>query len=394
MICVKPLQLSLNRILLLTIGLWPFERSKFTRLPMIVSYSVLITSIVFPFAKFATPKCTSQCIIEVCSVAFFFISFPIKYYAFWSNMGTVKLALKIIQSTYDELTDDSEIAIIKKYGTMAKRYTYVLTLLVTNSMFVFILLPFWPRILDVVWPANESRPHLPLQITMEYFLDQERYFYLFVLHANVIFCVGETTLLATGTIIIAYVQYTCGMFRVASYRMEQVMIGTLKRSDTEYKSLIYKRLVYAIDMHRKATKFLKLILSKFEIFFFILLITIIITLSLNLYRVFYELSTGYNIEKLLISFIFLSSHYVYMFISNLNAQQIIDHNEHVFATVYNIQWYTAPLHIQKMILFLLQRGTKAFYITIAGLFAGSLEGFTMLTSMSISYFTFVYSTSR
>jgi len=41
---------------------------------------------------------------------------------------------------------------------------------------------------------------------------------------------------------------------------------------------------------------------------------------------------------------------------------------------YNVQWYVAPLQIQKIILFLLQRSTKAFTMNIAGLFVGSLEG--------------------
>ena len=40
---------------------------------------------------------------------------------------------------------------------------------------------------------------------------------------------------------------------------------------------------------------------------------------------------------------------------------------------YNVQWYVAPLRIQKMLLFLLQRGTKAFNLNLGGLFVGSLE---------------------
>ncbi|XP_032687879.1 uncharacterized protein LOC116852028 [Odontomachus brunneus] len=393
MICVKSLQLDLNRILLLTVGLWPFERSKFVQLQLILSYGILITSIVFPLATFATTKCTLHLIVEVLSTEFLLILFSIKFSAFWFNLDTIKLIWEIIQNTYDELTDSSEVAILEKYGTIAKRYTYTLTLLVICCVSVFMFLPLWPRIIDVVWPANESRPHPPLQITMEYFLDHERYFYLFVLHINAIFCIGQTTILATGTIIIAYFQYICGMFKVASYRMEQVMIGTLKMSDAELKSLVHKRIIFAIDMHRKATKFAKLFQSKFEIFFFFLMITIVISISLSLYRIFYELSTGCDIEKLITSLMLLLSHYVYMFISNLGAQEIMDHNEHVFSTVYNVRWYTTPLHIQRIILFLLQRGTKTFYISLAGMFVGSLEGFSTLTSLSISYFTVVYSIS-
>jgi len=40
---------------------------------------------------------------------------------------------------------------------------------------------------------------------------------------------------------------------------------------------------------------------------------------------------------------------------------------------YNVQWYAAPLHIQKMMLFLLQRGTKAFHLILGGIFVASLE---------------------
>jgi len=42
---------------------------------------------------------------------------------------------------------------------------------------------------------------------------------------------------------------------------------------------------------------------------------------------------------------------------------------------YNVQWYIAPLHIQKIILFLLQRDSKNFTLSIGGLFVASIECF-------------------
>jgi len=42
---------------------------------------------------------------------------------------------------------------------------------------------------------------------------------------------------------------------------------------------------------------------------------------------------------------------------------------------YNVPWYQAPLYIQKLILFLLQRGSKAFTLKAGGVFVGSLECF-------------------
>ncbi|XP_018342329.1 PREDICTED: uncharacterized protein LOC108748587 [Trachymyrmex septentrionalis] len=98
-------------------------------------------------------------------------------------------------------------------------------------------------------------------------------------------------------------------------------------------------------------------------------------------------------EQLVLQLIYISVLYMYMFLSNYTAQDITDHNEYVFATVYNVEWYVAPLHIQKMMLFLLQKGTKAFHLILGGIFIASMESAATLMGTSISYFTVLYSTS-
>ncbi|XP_011061909.1 PREDICTED: odorant receptor 43a-like [Acromyrmex echinatior] len=81
-----------------------------------------------------------------------------------------------------------------------------------------------------------------------------------------------------------------------------------------------------------------------------------------------------------------------MFLSNLVGQQIIDHNNYIFVTAYEVQWYVTPLPIQRLILIILQRGIKSFGLKVGGLFVASLERFTTLINASISYFTIIYST--
>jgi len=36
-----------------------------------------------------------------------------------------------------------------------------------------------------------------------------------MLHINVAWCIGAMAMVATGTTLIAYFEYTCGMFRIA-----------------------------------------------------------------------------------------------------------------------------------------------------------------------------------
>jgi len=38
-----------------------------------------------------------------------------------------------------------------------------------------------------------------------------------------------------------------------------------------------------------------------------------------------------------------------------------------------MQWYAAPLYIQKTCLFLLQRGTKTYHIVVGGMFVATME---------------------
>jgi hypothetical protein len=45
-----------------------------------------------------------------------------------------------------------------------------------------------------------------------------------------------------------------------------------------------------------------------------------------------------------------------------------------------MQWYETPLVVQKIILFLLQRGIKNFRIVFGGMFVASMESAAMVKS--------------
>ncbi|XP_026825904.1 uncharacterized protein LOC105285842 isoform X3 [Ooceraea biroi] len=386
MILVETQYLSLNRILLLTLGLWPYERSKLIRLQLILLYSTVISFIIFQFTVFTTAKCSANLVIEILGIAFFFIFIMINYNSYYFNMDN---------DMYDELTDEIEIAIIQKYWSMARRNTEVLTLILLCGIFVGVFNAFLPNILDAALSTNKSQSPSTLHIMTEYFIDQKKYFYLIMMHKEAASCIGVTAIVATGTMTMLYFQHACGMFMIASYRIEQATSSiNLSDSNKRNKDLTCMGIIYAIDMHRKAMRFVNHILSAFHIYYFFMIAAAVISVSFISFRILEGLSSGCRIEQLLSPFLYLITLYIYMFLGNKTAQEITDHNNHVFATVCNIQWYIAPLHIQRLILFLLQRGTKAFNVVIGGLFVASLEGFATLISTSISYFTVIYSTER
>ncbi|XP_036138662.1 odorant receptor 4 [Monomorium pharaonis] len=84
-------------------------------------------------------------------------------------------------------------------------------------------------------------------------------------------------------------------------------------------------------------------------------------------------------------------HLTYMFILNYVGQEIINHGLQFFKASYNGLWYKAPLHIQKLLLFIMQKGTVNTVFICGKIYVGSLEGFATLTSTAVSYFTMIYS---
>ncbi|XP_011859342.1 PREDICTED: uncharacterized protein LOC105556838 [Vollenhovia emeryi] len=206
---------TLNKILLLSIGLWPYQQSKFARFQFVVFYTILSTGIIFQITPLITR--TSDLVIKVLSSVFFVVMFIIQYHNFCFNIEVVKNLLMEFQHTHNKLKDENEIAIVEKCGYIAKRYTIVLTGVGIGGMSSLVIFQIWLNIANVDLRMNASEPYYIF--IMEYFVDQEKYFYLILLHSNTVFCVGDITMVAVGTMLITFIEHICGMLRIASKKL-------------------------------------------------------------------------------------------------------------------------------------------------------------------------------
>lgn len=93
---------------------------------------------------------------------------------------------------------------------------YIYLVISMCSIFTISIALMWSHIINIVLPMNESRPHSTIQIlSIEYFIDQEKYFYLIYLHINAAIYIGATTIIGTGTMLIAYLKHACGIYTIA-----------------------------------------------------------------------------------------------------------------------------------------------------------------------------------
>ncbi|XP_032687881.1 uncharacterized protein LOC116852030 [Odontomachus brunneus] len=337
MINVEAIYFRFSKDLLEAIGLWPSRQTRLDQLRYALLFGILSTVIVFHFTTFMTAECTLELIVKVLASVFIFINIMIKYSAFWMNTVSIKKLMEQLQRTCGELKDKNEIAIMQKYGLISRRYTILLTASFVCGEFSFISIQCWSSILDIVQPRNESRPHV-IVFPMEYFVDQQKYFYLILLHINTAIFIGGITVPATLSVLVSCQECVCGMFTVACYRIEHAMsTDALRNVSLNSKNLISDGIIRAVDIHREAMKLSKFLMPRFEVAFGFLIMA---------------------------------------------------------GLSYNVPWYEAPLHVQKLIVFLLQRGTKDFTLSVGGFFNGSMKCFAALANTSISYFTVLYSTQR
>ncbi|XP_070152145.1 uncharacterized protein [Polyergus mexicanus] len=328
MISLETQHFNINRILLLIIGLWPYQRSLLVEFQLILLYGILMTFIVFQ----------------------------------------IRTSLKQLQDVCNEITDKNEIAIIEKYGDKAKRITITILFLGMFYQVTFTLIYIWPYIHHIMAFTNKSRSHSSVHIMTEYFIDQEKHSYLVTLHRHAACCIGLLAMITTGTMLLTYAQHTCAMISIACYRIEHAMDILLKGYKNEQKSC--EEIIHAVNIHRKAMNLINFLISNFSGSYFCLMAAGVLCLSCNLLRL--TSFTG-NIGQLILSLTNLIIQYVYLFLANYTAQEVTDHNEYLFTTVYNVRWYMAPIRTQKMILFLLQRGTKSFHLILGGVFVASLQ---------------------
>ncbi|XP_011345745.2 uncharacterized protein LOC105284145 isoform X1 [Ooceraea biroi] len=384
-ICVVDQHFSLNKILLRALALWPYHRTKLVELHLVLLFFIFISFILVQLTTFLTTECTPNMRIRIFSFVLYFTIYLIKYSCFCINSDTIRCLLDKFQYICDELKDEGEIAIIKEYGNEAKRFTLIMSVYSISNALILCLLPIVPRILGIFTSINVSEEYFMIHVPREYFIDQEKYYYYILLHMEANFFIGAIVLLATGTMLFGCIKYICGLFRIASCRIDQTMETSMFQSAGLSKDcVIYKKIVHAIDIYRKAVELVLIISAQLCDIIksnlvgscFSLMLVGVISLSLNLYGLHQALMLVSATEECLMYVTLTVVILIYMFIASYIGQEVSDHHNHVFISVYNIKWYVTPLYIQRIILFLLQKGTKNFYITFGGQFVMSMESAT------------------
>ncbi|EZA54420.1 hypothetical protein X777_05650 [Ooceraea biroi] len=385
----------LQRILLLAIGLWPYNQSNFVQFQFLLFSIVSNSFIIFQLTSIITSECTVDFIVKLLSIVSFSLASTAHYIAFWINIYTVKCLMERLQYVCNEVKDENEITIIKKYANSAEHISIFVTSCTVFCLLTITLMPLFPRILSTFLLVNISRPLYTTQFVTEYFVDKEKNFYLILLHTRTSFYIGMIAIVGGGLVGLAFLKHICGLFSIASYRIEHSIRSKLhEKTDLRNEMEIEKKIICAVDIHRTAIELSEFFISSFEGPYVCHMVLVVTSLCLNLYEIFQTALIRDKVEEFLLHSGFAFGLLLYSFLANSCGEEITEHYNDMFSCAYNVRWYTAPIHIQKLILFLLQRRCKPYGLKLGGIFTASLESFASLSTASVSYFTVIYSTQK
>ncbi|XP_011864034.1 PREDICTED: odorant receptor 45a-like isoform X2 [Vollenhovia emeryi] len=356
---------KLYRICLLSLGLWPYGDSYFKQIYAIFCIFTILFSIIAQLLKIFTMEYNLELVLTDLSFAIPFIAFLLKYSTFYILSQKIKELMEHIQIDWNGLQNEGEVEIIRKYAKTARNYMYAVVGLTYPSILLLIYISM-PDIFDVAALNKSHIPNLPFFV--EYFLDEQKYYYPILLHTIATITIGVVTILATETLFFAYIYHVCGMFEIVS------ILLTLNKENT-----IRVKLIDAIEIHQRTFEFFEYLTSTFALSYFFLSVLGVASLSINLFCLS-QVAILTNKKKDVAPFaVFVIGHFYYLFIWNYMGHKVIDSSTEIFKKAYETQWYTAPVQMQKLLLFIMQRSMKSCKLVMGNVYYVSLEQFTSVT---------------
>ncbi|XP_039311265.1 uncharacterized protein LOC120359044 isoform X2 [Solenopsis invicta] len=378
---------TLNRIMLSSVGLWPYQNKWHVRIQRMFCLLSFLSCIIVQLFTFLTLEYNLDLLVEVLSFIFPCLIVILKYTTYWAKIKSIKKLMEMIKYDWNTIRNEVEYEIIKKHTYTGAFYSQIFAVM-TYTMPTFIaFMHLIPNFLDFVAPLNQSRPHHWLILT-EYFVDSDEYFYPIFLHLIANLFLIQNTLMSTTSIYVAFIQHTCGMFEIASYRIEHAL------NNYKQRNLMFGRrcstctkIISAVDIHRRVIEFFEFLKETFIVMYFFLLGLGIASLTVSLYRAVITKGIIKNIMPITCVFI----HIFYFIFVTYSGQKVLNHSNDFLLRTYNSNWYMMPLHSQKLMLFVIKRSLKNCILLVGGIFVASLEGFATSMSLSLSYFMVLYS---
>ncbi|XP_047365384.1 uncharacterized protein LOC124955262 [Vespa velutina] len=315
----------------------------------------------------------------------------IKYYTYQIQRKNIQNLLKHTISNWKIWKTQEEMDIMHKFANEGRFLTLFYIIYISSSEIMFLILPFYPRLMDIIVPLNESRP-LRALITAYYFVDEEEYFYSIYFHMSIVIIIGITVIIASDSLFLVFNSHICGLFTAIRFRLEHLFIDSIDSGhsfDSRARKICFDNVVHSIKNHKRALEFADLIETSYSVSLMIQAFMGMIGLSVSLFQVLMLLDNKTEAFRFVISG---TAQYVHLLCICYPGQRMIDYSTEIRFNAYNGLWYEAPIEVHRLMLLIIRRSIEPCYLTAGKTFVFCLETYAKIVQTSGSYFMVILST--
>ncbi|RLU17633.1 hypothetical protein DMN91_009869 [Ooceraea biroi] len=381
---------KLHRIMFMAMGLWPYQNLFIRRIQSVFYFGIYCGNTFFQIAPFLTTTCDMDCTLKRVSYISICLVYLLHYSCFYFNSEAIKQILEHMQLDWKMFKScDAAMKILEEY--LYESYLFAIFVHFLIIVVTFVLGTFESRtfILDIIFPRNVSRQR-KLEVDLEFFIDKEQYFILYLIHEVAAVSIGSWAVMTLGTLLGTVGKHCCAAYKIASCLIQTTVTAhTLQFPVAQKMHFMHRNICLSVYIHRRTVEFCKNLLLSFDLWYSLLLLICVLSLSCLMFRLCNALMLFNDFYDILVSAIVLYTYIIYMFVGNFLVQSYTDHSIELVESTYNTLWYVAPLPIKKLFL-IMQKSIKSHKLVIGGLFVPSMEGFTTLVTTAISYFSVMY----
>nr|AQN78428.1 olfactory receptor 26 [Meteorus pulchricornis] len=239
-------------------GHWPFL-SPIRRNCVKCLVLVLISSILLPkLIKLIEVIHDIDGIIECVPMIGLHIGSLTKFFNWIVNSNKMKHLLMRIQRDWNNLKVTKDIEVMHEFYERGRLFTMAYATAMFSILGLYLASPSIPRLMDILYPHNESRGRIYLYQT-EYFVDQDEYYLLILIHAYMTVPISLGVHVFVDNMFTMYIHHACGLFAALKLRMESLHINDIDyRENKSTKSAeVFHRIVMCVDMHENVIEYVK-----------------------------------------------------------------------------------------------------------------------------------------
>ncbi|XP_011065511.1 PREDICTED: uncharacterized protein LOC105152775 [Acromyrmex echinatior] len=218
-------------------------------------------------------------------------------------------------------------------------------------------------------------------------LDIDKYFELLMLHGFISVFYLSSVPLAVDTTFTLCTHHICALFECLRYNIERIRGLDFVLLEPNIKDdEVYRDIIGCIKSYQHALKFFDVLSSNYATSFFFLLGNVIISLSFGAL-----LMVDNQLEEIVRLLAVTLAQLLHIYFLSLISQRLIDHSSGLQNVIYSCDWYKISRRSKHLLSFTLLRSTKPCQLIAGNMFVMSMENFSSILKVSLSYFTMLTS---